>query len=114
VDGGESKASREYRGGPLAIVWLLISCAMPTLSVPRLPDIILSNSTSSRHNFEQFNRDFDPLVLYFHFLALPIGAFNNKVLQVSIVYWNILETLQPGFSFQFFDIVTVVMVHRKN
>jgi hypothetical protein len=32
------------RGGPLAIVWLLISCAMPTVSVPSLPDLTLSNS----------------------------------------------------------------------
>jgi hypothetical protein len=92
VDEGESKASREYWGGPLATVWLVISCAMPTLSVPRL----------SRRNFEQFKRDLDPLVLYFHFLAIRIGAFNNKVLQVFIVYWNSLESLQPGFLIQFF------------
>ncbi len=39
VDEGESKASREYRGGPSAIVWLLISCAMPTVSVPSFPDL---------------------------------------------------------------------------
>jgi len=44
VDEVESKASREYRGGPLAIVWLVISCA---ISVPSLPDLTLSNSTGT-------------------------------------------------------------------
>ncbi len=47
VDEGESKASREYRGGPLGIVWLLIWFAMRTVSVPSLPDLTLSNSTGT-------------------------------------------------------------------
>jgi hypothetical protein len=105
VDVGESKASREYRGGPLPIVWRLISCAMPTVWVPSLPHLTLSNSRGT-------------YILSFctssSWLSLLVLSLIKCFAGLYCLLKHFSNSQQLWFSFQFGDVVTLWMNHRWN